>query len=176
MSIPLWAKFPAHSPTNMYLFNVYERSFPSDIKQRVSEYRPDQSTFSFVERMFRQQKESPPVSTMPSMHIAWSVVLVYFFFKVSRWSLVFSVPWFFLSALGTVYLAQHYFVDILAGLPVGILAIAVSRKLVSLEALYYKGSPLYYFSTVLIRDGKAFLDFIFSRSREFLRLFPILPR
>lgn len=116
LSMPLWFFFPAVSPQNAYIDNVYAAPIPPDIAGDIKTLKEDPALSSFFERVRSLQENRPPISTMPSMHVAWALITIYFLFRLSpRISFIF-LPWFFLSSIGTVYLGQHYFIDVVVAL------------------------------------------------------------
>ena len=115
-----WWAVPANSPNNYYL--SVERSIPG--------YDPNRFVAEFEEKVRSRQQKLPPISTFPSSHVNWGMQIVFFWAVYDRRTLFVSVPWFLLMALGTVYLAQHYAVDILLGIPLGAVSIAAANLLV----------------------------------------------
>lgn len=115
-SMPLWFFFPAVSPQNAYIDNVYETRVPPDIAGDIETLKEDPALSSFFERVRALQEARPPISTMPSMHVAWALITIYFLLRLSPRTSFVSLPWFFFSSLGTVYLAQHYFIDVVVAL------------------------------------------------------------
>lgn len=119
IGLVFWQIIPANSPNNFILSE--NPSFPG--------YQPNKYVLEYQERVRERQKEMPPVSTFPSSHVNWGVQIVYFWAVHNRKTLWLSIPWFLLMVLGTVYLAQHYAVDILLGIPLGAVSIAAGRFL-----------------------------------------------
>ncbi len=114
-----WWVVPANSPNNYYL--SADHSIPG--------YVPDRPVLVFEEDVREHQKKIPPISTFPSSHVNWGMQIVYFWAVYNRKTLFISVPWFLLMALGTVYLAQHYAVDVLLGIPLGVVSIMTGKML-----------------------------------------------
>jgi len=87
----------------------------------------------------REKKEGLsvfPTSTMPSGHVVWGIFLVYFSYRVHRRLVLFTVPLVLFSTLGTILFAQHYVVDIFAGIGVGMLSIFIARYFSAKETSY----------------------------------------
>ena len=120
-----WSMFPAMSPHGRFIDNVYNLSIPPALEQQLQPYSPHEKVASFQKGMREDLNDLSvlPTTTMPSAHVAWGVLLVYYSFRISRWLLLFTLPFALLSTLGTVLFAQHYFVDIPAGILVSILSI-----------------------------------------------------
>ena len=129
----LWIVFPVMSPHDRFIDNVRRLPIPASVQSYVDAYHPQEEIVSFLQRM-REDKQGLsifPTSTFPSAHVAWAVFLVYYSWRVRRWLILVSLPFAILSSLGTVLFAQHYFVDIPAGIGVAFLSIAVARHVAS---------------------------------------------
>ncbi len=133
LSIPLWYLFPANSPSNAFLQNPKN----SASWQTETDYLNPQVR-SFQKEMWERQKESLPITTMPSMHWAWTMIIAYFFFKKNRKTLFISIPWMLITLFGTVYLGCHYLIDGIVSIPLTILSIAIACFFVRIEKSYYK--------------------------------------
>ncbi|MFH1145694.1 MAG: phosphatase PAP2 family protein [bacterium] len=128
----LWTLVPALSPHDRYIDNVYQLPISVEIKNALTTYHPDQTINEFLHHM-REQKERLvevlPTSTMPSAHVMWAVFIVYYLYK-ANWKLgVAASPIAILSSYGTVTLAQHYFMDIPAGIIVAVFTIWLAHWL-----------------------------------------------
>jgi membrane-associated phospholipid phosphatase len=64
-----------------------------------------------------------PTSTIPSAHIFWASIVGYYLFRTKKWLGWITLPVLLASSFGTVLLAQHYFLDIPAGMAVAAIAI-----------------------------------------------------
>jgi len=120
------------SPHDRFVDNVYDLSIPLSVQAYVDNYVPHQGIATFLEGM-RERKETlsvMPTSTFPSAHVAWAGFLVYYAYRVNRWLVVLALPFAALSSIGTFLLAQHYFVDLPAGILVSALAIFLVRLIV----------------------------------------------
>ena len=123
-----WTFFPALSPHDRFLDNVYGLSVPPLVQEYVNDYHPQEEIRSFLSYI-RERKEGLsylPTTTMPSAHVAWATLLAYYAWRAHRWLGLAVLPFALLSMLGTVLFAQHYFVDI----PMGMLVSAGSILLV----------------------------------------------
>ena len=143
LSMPFWYFFPANSPQNAFISNLHSYKINNQLKNSLQNYFPTNLAKSFQVDTDKLQKQTPPVTTFPSMHTAWSLLVAYFFWKFSRkFAYFFVIPWAIFSITGTVYLAQHYFIDIILAIPMAIIAIDFSLLLVKLEERYYRKSKL----------------------------------
>lgn len=137
LALPFWYFWPANSPQNRYLNNVYEKPINPSLEKEIDQYDPSIFVSNFLNWAGVESGGVAPISTMPSMHVAWSLIIVYYFFRFNKRTIYFILPWALFSIFGTVYLAQHYFIDILAALPLTILAILIAEWLVPKERIYY---------------------------------------
>ena len=101
LSFPFWYFFPVNSPNNAYLAGSNLPAY----------YQPEKKVVQFEEAFRKEQEKDPPISTFPSMHVAWALIAVYYLAKFSKKTLFLSLPWAVLLIASTVYLAQHYLVD-----------------------------------------------------------------
>jgi len=139
-----WLLFPVMSPHDRFVDNVYDGSIPASVQAYVDSYMPHSEIATFLDGM-RERKEDlsvMPTSTFPSAHVAWAVVLIYYAYRVQRWLVVLVLPFAALSSIGTFLLAQHYFVDLPAGIAVAVVSIAVARWLAFKKASAYSASLL----------------------------------
>jgi len=67
-----------------------------------------------------------PTTTFPSSHAAWAIIAMIFAFEGSLLAGTLFTPFLLLSAFGTFYLAQHYFIDAPAGIIVGIVSALIA--------------------------------------------------
>jgi membrane-associated phospholipid phosphatase len=139
ISLPLWFFFPVNSPQNTYLNNVYQKEIEYSLLSPLENYQPSRHILEFHKKSGVMQGGTAPISTMPSMHVAWAIVIVYYLYQFKKRTIYFTLPWAFFSSLGTVYLAQHFFVDILVAIPIAISAIIITNYLVKIEKKYYQG-------------------------------------
>ncbi len=139
LSMPLWYSFPALSPNNAYLINVFARPIPNDLVASLTRYSPDSPTDAFLARVSQSQKNLPPVSTIPSMHFVWAAFVVVTLFRFKKILGLLTVPWFFFSSIGTVYLGQHFVVDLVVALPIGACALLLAEIGTRFESKYYAG-------------------------------------
>lgn len=142
IALPLWFFFPANSPQNTYLNNVYNKPIDPSIISLVEKYQPNEYLINFHKEIGVKPGSVAPISTMPSMHVAWAAIIVYYFFRFKRKTLFLTLPWFIFSTIGTVYLGQHYFIDVLAALPIALMAIWLANWLSRTEKRYYQESRL----------------------------------
>ena len=126
ISIPFWFAFPATSPLIAYQVPSAYREVSDDISVELEDYQPNQ----YLERFFDyrvSQNAAGPITTVPSMHIAWVTVIVYYLVLAWKRMIIPGVIYVALVNIGAVFTLQHYFVDLLAGTLVAIFAIGIVR-------------------------------------------------
>jgi len=114
VGLVFWQLFPVNSPNNFFL----------SANPQIDGYDPNQLVLQFQEQVRFNQRNLPPICTFPSAHVMWGMEIVYFWALYKKRTLFFSVPWFSMNTLGTVFLAQHFAVDVLLALLTGAASIA----------------------------------------------------
>lgn len=130
---PLWAIFPAIPPFDAYYDNTHDLFVPENVKDAMINYHPNPTLASFfdsIKNLNTKFKDFYAITTMPSMHIAWSVIIVYFGFLFYRPLVIILAPYFVLNGIATIYVLQHYTID----LPTGFITAVVSIWLAGLIA------------------------------------------
>jgi membrane-associated phospholipid phosphatase len=118
IALPLWYSFPVNSPNNFYLSKN-----PTPVGYNIGS-----NVLELQKEIREEQKNSMPISTFPSMHTTWGILMVYYLYKNYKKSIIVFGPWLFFMILGTFYLGQHYLVDILMAFPIAILTIFLSEQ------------------------------------------------
>ncbi|MBI2098609.1 MAG: phosphatase PAP2 family protein [Candidatus Wildermuthbacteria bacterium] len=120
-----WTLFPVLSPYYRFVTDEYNLSVPAQVQQYVDGWHPQEEIAAFWEKIDATLKDAfvLPTTAIPSAHVVWAVFLAYYSYRVSKWLLLVSVPFTVLSTIGTNLFAAHYFVDIIAGLLCGGVAI-----------------------------------------------------
>jgi len=133
-----WTLFPAMSPYERFVADKYDLSVPPYMQEYVDQYSPHPVIAAFWENMNakREGLKFLPTTTFPSAHVVWSILLVYYAYRIRKWSAVFFVPFAMFSTIGTVLLAAHYLVDVPAGIVVSILSIFLARYIIRLQEGY----------------------------------------
>ena len=126
---------PCQDPNNTYIRNIRSIAISPEMKASLEEYRPSEKTKKIIEGIARSEtntnrENTVPVSCFPSMHATWSFLTVYFLTVLLPWSLLVSLPWLILLLLGGVYFAQHYVIDYLIAVPVAMISLWISHKLI----------------------------------------------
>ena len=114
--------------TEMYIVativhNLFFLAFPVYIE------RPEISDKGFFNKLtLLYYKIDEPFNTFPSMHISMITIafLSLYFFWYKTYALL-LLPFYFLTAISTFYIKQHYFVDAVSGFLLGLIIFIVLR-------------------------------------------------
>lgn len=91
-------------------------------------------TNTYLENLARYLKESFVRNTFPSMHFAIILITNYFAYRYKRKYFWFAtLPIGTLLAIATVYLRQHYLIDLVGSLPVAALSIYLAGKFMKIK-------------------------------------------
>lgn len=125
----LWLLFPALSPHDRFIDNVYKLPIPKGVETYLDAYKPQEEIVEFLKsiRMAKEGLTVFPTNTFPSSHALGGVGLVYFVWRFRRWTGYLITPFVLLSSFGAVLFAQHYFVDMITGGLVAAISIWVIR-------------------------------------------------
>lgn len=149
-SYPFWLAWPAISPQEMYRRDILSADIGPEMRAYVDSHRPSERVSRALTELDRTWIDPEgrllSVSTNPSMHVAWSVLVMYVAWRLHRLLFAALAPWFIFNALGTVYLLQHYAVDVVGGLAVGLASLAVAGLLLRLERKRRPGDASEFYS------------------------------
>ena len=136
-----WLVFPVLSPHDRFIDNIYKLPTPAAVQQYVENYKPQEEIKVFLEGMRESKKglDVLPTSTFPSAHVAWAVLLVYYAWRLQPLLGLIVFPFAALSSLGTFLFAQHYFVDLPAGILVSAFSIWVASFLARRKTVWERG-------------------------------------
>lgn len=91
-------------------------------------------TNTYLENLAKYLKESFVRNTFPSMHFAIILITNYFAYRYKRKYFWFAtLPIGTLLAIATVYLRQHYLIDLVGSLPVAALSIYLAGKFMKMK-------------------------------------------
>ncbi len=124
-----WFVVPVLSPQDRYIDNIYKLPVPEKISTALTNYEPQKEVEVFMKKV-RERKENLkalPTSTLPSAHVFWAVIFGYYLYLVDKKSAFIFTPILALSSFGTFFLAQHYFIDMPAGILFAIFTIIAVR-------------------------------------------------
>lgn len=129
ISVPSWVLFPVIIPHQAYIDNILNTSIPYSMQAALSTYSPNKTLENFLESvkipesLYKSKDKFFGITGMPSMHIAWSVLILYFGVKLWRPLAVLLIPYFLLNAISTLYTLEHYTIDVFAGIIAGVISI-----------------------------------------------------
>ncbi len=131
LMLPVWLAVPAMSPQDRFIDNVYHLKDPPQIENALKHFSPVPRVEAFLklERRSKAGLEVMPTTTFPSSHAAWAAIALVYLAEASPLTAVLLSPFLLLSTFGTFYLAQHYLVDVPAGILMGLAAAAISSLL-----------------------------------------------
>jgi len=137
LSLPFWYFFPSLSPLEGYVDNIIKSYVPGSIVTVISLYDSNDELNKFFDhvRTVRAGMSGNfmAVTTMPSMHVAWATIALYF--GVLAWAALayFLVPFYILTFIAAIYTMQHYAVDTFAGALIAVAAIIIVNKFLKQE-------------------------------------------
>ena len=113
----------------------------------LKDYVPSALTADYISRIAKAETNAlrdntVPVSCFPSMHAAWSFMVVYFLAKLRRWTLFVSLPWLALLLMSGIYFAQHYVVDYVVSVPIVAISLFLAYLLIKQKAMIVNGAIL----------------------------------
>ncbi len=140
-SIPLWYAFPAISPDEMYRKNIFDVKSELPVQNQLARTELSAPLLGFLQSIDGYWSSPAThrfaITSFPSMHVAWGVLIAYFA-TVLWWPLgAIAIPYALVNAASTVYTLQHYAVDGIAGVFVALLAIILAHYCLALERRYY---------------------------------------
>lgn len=135
--VPLWLLVPVLSPQDRFINDVYHLPTPSAVvapglATAIANYHPEPQLAAFLQSVRNDKAGLPalPTSTMPSAHIFWATIAGWYLFRAGRkwrWLAWLALPFLAASSLGTILLAQHYFLDVPVGLAIAAAAILLAH-------------------------------------------------
>jgi hypothetical protein len=147
LGLPTWAAFPAVTPSEAFRTVKVRSQVPYDIAFEIAGpiIHLDHRTTSFLDRLEVLQSDPKTgrylVSTLPSPHVAWGMLVVWFGVGLYSRSALVLLPWGMLNCIGAIYSLQHYAVDAVAGIIVALIAVLLVRGLIALEARLGLAAP-----------------------------------
>ncbi len=137
ISAPMWYFVPAVSPEEAYrrdTVSISNSSHYSEGDKAIQEHLQNQQQSAFLakyinsldKRWISPDKSYYAVSSFPSLHAAWGVIGMVLAFYLWPPLLIVALPWCILNFVGTFYTLQHYAIDSMVGICVGVLCILLS--------------------------------------------------
>ena len=132
LAMPFWYFFPVNAPAN-YLLHGNTDNFNTSLSQAIKNYQPNAKVAVFQEKTWETQRNAMPITTMPSMHWIWSMIIIYYIFKKWPKAIYPSLVWLSFNLFGTIYLGNHYLIDGLVAIPVAVLSLFAANLLMKLN-------------------------------------------
>lgn len=124
----LWFIFPVTSPMDAYVDRIPKPLNNPGLEHYLTTYQSGLIVENF-DNTIREIRDSMGgklwVTTMPSMHIIWSVIVLYTVANISRYLLLVMIPFFVLNFISTMFTLQHYAIDTIVGLAIAVLSIGI---------------------------------------------------
>lgn len=135
LSLPFWYYYPSLTPKEAYwASSSFQELTPLNSKEILIQYQPTDSLLKFLGPQNIDNGSvninSYTITTIPSMHVAWATIALFFAVEISWWLLLILGPYFILNFLATMFTLQHYAVDALVGVFVAIIAILVAKLII----------------------------------------------
>lgn len=165
LGMPFWYAAPAVSPLELAVYpslSLDQNELVADTGEQLRLFAKDNPEHIWTTETLRLKKfweggsdyESFAVSSNPSMHVAIGMILVFFAFHIGRWFCLLFVVWQIPNCIATVYLLQHYTIDIPSGVLMGLLGIALARCVLWIEDSFMRVSEDTYFGLLTdIKEG-----------------------
>jgi membrane-associated phospholipid phosphatase len=116
----IYALMPAAGP---------DMAFPEHYKIPLQGLSP--LTNYYLDVLFRYLREDSVRNTFPSMHFCILLITNWFAYRFNKkYFYLCTLPLGILLGIATIYLRQHYFVDLLGSFPMAAVSVYVSKKLV----------------------------------------------
>ncbi|MEI6316625.1 MAG: phosphatase PAP2 family protein [bacterium] len=158
-----WYFIPATSPRGYIDINVTQ-SDTAIIEPYKATLAP--ITIPFIEKTDKTWIDptniSFNVSTFPSMHATWAMLVLLSLIIFYRRFAIILIPWCIALCIGAIAIYEHYVVDIFAGILLAGLVFWIVNKLLDREKTYFKDSySLMYIWELLQSDVKLIQKFFF---------------
>lgn len=164
IGFPFWFNLPVLGPNMMFRANQLKITIPEEMQNSINN-----TEFSETKKKVLKHFEdyyafdgyrSIDVSSFPSMHSAWGVIIMLALFEaLGIFTLVATLPWLIAMLIGTVLTLQHYFVDTIFGVFVGFFVWFLVGKFLKLEGKYFQDKyELFYSLELLQNTTKNFLE------------------
>ena len=177
ISIPLWYSFPALTPSEMYKNNVTTTTIDENIKNTISFYLEKTSPrnsrlIDTISNIGSKPEEGYySVSTFPSMHTAWGLLVLYFSFLIWAPFGIATFFWYILNIIGAMYTLEHYAVDIVSGVIIGVIGIIAVNYVFSRTKKSTEYPEFFFGIEVIRRDIRRFIN---NRSDIFFKIKTLL--
>ncbi|MCE5268793.1 MAG: phosphatase PAP2 family protein [Planctomycetaceae bacterium] len=150
IALPGWFALPATTPSEAYRLNKLGVRIPLEIGLETAApiAHLDRGVFDMLDQV--EPFQSVPlqgrffITSLPSMHVAWGILVVWFGAMLHRRLALILIPWGLFNCIGAVFTLQHYAVDAVAGAIVAVIAVYCIRGLIAWEDRAGLKPPLAY--------------------------------
>jgi membrane-associated phospholipid phosphatase len=157
IALPLFVAIPVISPAGLYVAKILKTE-KADLVMKQSEIFI-KSTNKFQQVFTSKDNSYYAISSIPSLHAAWGLIIVLGIIMTKRKILsgFFSI-WLIFNTIGTFYSLQHYALDTIAGIILGLVSFYLAGQLIKIESKYYRGKDYYEIYSLLseIKDKSIF--------------------
>jgi hypothetical protein len=134
VALPIATTVPCQDPNNFFIKNLRANSLSPEMNERLSSFHPSASLQKHIAFIADTETDTAhdnavPVTCLPSMHAVWGFLVLYYFARINRKTLFFTLPWIFAVLTGGLGLGQHYFVDYIAAIPCALLSVGIAKLL-----------------------------------------------
>lgn len=140
VGIPFWIAVPAISPQGMYIDNIL-KSDVSLVEKQIKNIRIEPNVEAYLPTGYKNwvdpKGKSFGVSTFPSMHVAWGLIVTIIGIEVIPVLSIILIPWFVFNFFATMSIFQHYAVDSIMGIFVGLFALCLAGCALKKENSYF---------------------------------------
>lgn len=126
IALPLWYIFPALGPDAFYA-RRHTGPYELEVEKALDRYHPNRELALFIDKL-QSSLEIPEVTAMPSMHAAWGVTAALFAYGLNPLFGAAVWMWNVASGIGSLYLLQHYIVDLLIGAVLAFISYFLARR------------------------------------------------
>jgi len=126
LSRGLLASFATASTVAILVYALYPTAPPWIAIPGVS--RPPNLLLELVESILGSRVDPNPFAAIPSMHVCMATIFAYYYWRVSG-RMAPGAAWVILMAFSTLYTANHYLVDVVAGSMLGLVSCSVGWRL-----------------------------------------------
>lgn len=128
---------PCAVPSISYLQNFEALVYSPELTHLLNTYDPTAYVTQSQNEIIRTQEIVGPhqylISCFPSLHAFWSLLVVYFLWRIKPTTLFLTLPWIFLVLWGGILVGEHFLIDYVAAIPTALLSIGISLALLQFE-------------------------------------------
>ncbi len=146
LSVPFWIILPAIPPNEVYRLNIFHLELPPEMVREVQQvsFTPsaDRMLRDVEQMWFDPAMKSFSVSSFPSTHVIWAVLFFYAAYARRKHlgyiTLILASVFVAANIVATMFLLEHYAVDVVLGIIIAGVSIATAERLLWFEKKYYR--------------------------------------